>query len=241
MEQVKDINLKSIAKYTYALATDKNNNLWIGSGDGLAKYDGKEYTYYNKKTDKVGLPSVFVNTICASGDEIFVGTNDGLSVLSGETWKFYDKKAGLENKRVPTIAANSKGQVFIFSQAVLSATTVLNIYENGELKSEKMPQKSGGITKMVTDADDNLWMVGPQTLTCRKANGEYVYYNENKDFPVKGDLEITDIAVYDGKVHLSVGHQFNTATQPESDPFKKDLNGRVYTFGYFQTFILPVK
>jgi hypothetical protein len=58
---------------------------------------------------------------------------------------------------------------------------------------------------------------------------------------VKGDLEINDITVYDGKVHLSVGHTKNTATQPESDPFKSELSGKVNTFGYLQTFILKIK
>jgi hypothetical protein len=243
----KELDQKQMGKGITALHTDKNNHLWIGSMNGLAKYDGSTFTYYSKKTDKLGLPDVNILSLTSAGDDVFAGTTDGMSVLSNGTWKFYDKKTGgLENKRVVAMAANSKNQVYIISEGILSRTKKLSIYENGEIKNEDISETGlGPVKKMIVDADDNLWIAQTKWLICRKANGEYVFYDDDtKDYPVKGDVEIADMAVYDGKVHLSVRPKVKVLTPAEYEalsPFEREIKGRIYSFGANQVFILKTK
>ena len=46
-------------------------------GGGLARFDGDEFTVFNKKQ---GLKSNFVNTLLVRKDSLFVGTYSGLSI-----------------------------------------------------------------------------------------------------------------------------------------------------------------
>ena len=236
MSQLNTLNQKSVHKMINALTVDHSNRLWIGSGDGLAVYDGETYTYFNKKTDK-GLPDVAILSLCSSGDNVFVGATDGLSVYDGNTWKFYDSKTGLKNKRVPSIAANSKGQVFIASVTVFTVTDVLNIYQNGELTSESLPQKIS-INKMLFDEQDNLWIMSPTGLICRKANGEYVIYElDGKSFPVNSSCQnIVNISVVDGDVWLSVREMSNRSTTTPQG-FEAEIIGKLSTFGGQQVIV----
>ena len=72
---------------------DSENNIWIGTYNGLHLYDrkNKNFRHFNK-IDNVNLPSVIINSICIKGSKIWVATPNGLVKLSYQNEKLNFEK-----------------------------------------------------------------------------------------------------------------------------------------------------
>lgn len=66
--------------YITAIIQDKNGFIWIGTKNGLNKYDGYEMTVYNHiQNDSTSIPHNYIVTIYQdSKDNLWIGTNRGL-------------------------------------------------------------------------------------------------------------------------------------------------------------------
>jgi ligand-binding sensor domain-containing protein len=51
--------------YVFAIAIDEQRNKWIGTSNGLAKFDGINWTVYDTSNSR--LPDNSVNTIAIDG------------------------------------------------------------------------------------------------------------------------------------------------------------------------------
>jgi hypothetical protein len=83
--------------YSLCMDQDKDGNLWIGTGAGASKFNGKSFTNYGEKhgfTDKE-VEAV----LCDSKGLIWFGTlGDGLFCFDGKKWKqFTEKSHGLSS------------------------------------------------------------------------------------------------------------------------------------------------
>ena len=221
LAQVSGIDQKALSQRILALTTGSDNKLWIGSADGLASYDGSSFTYFGKKYTQ-GPASVRVLSLCSSGDKVFVGTVDGLSVCEQGNWTSFDKKTGLENNRVNALAADAGGRIFVGTVTAFGVTDVLNIFENGKLSGEKIPQKIY-INQMAVDSNNNLWIAGNNELVCRKANGEFVIYN---DTPLSRGYLIRNIAVVNNEVHISASKDIKVS-QPATTAASSEFPARI--------------
>jgi len=57
--------------------TDNQGNIWIGSWEGLARYDGKTYKYYNSREGGLNAPPKRIEAMVADGNEkIWIKTAD---------------------------------------------------------------------------------------------------------------------------------------------------------------------
>lgn len=75
------------------IAKAENGVKWIGTRDGLLRYDGKEYVKYI--TENSGLSDNYINCIFIDhNDKIWIGTESGVSIFDGETW---DEKLSTSN------------------------------------------------------------------------------------------------------------------------------------------------
>jgi ligand-binding sensor domain-containing protein len=74
-------NSKLPDNYVYAIAIDGGGNKWIGTLEGLAKFDGVNWTVYN--TSNSGLPDNYVGAIAIDGrGNKWIGTDmEGLQSL----------------------------------------------------------------------------------------------------------------------------------------------------------------
>lgn len=114
------------------LYQDINGYLWSGGHGGLSRFDGKQFTNYNRKN---GLFDHNVNAICGDGKGvIYIGTNKGLCVRKGKRFYNYGRAEGLIN---PYVTALCKGPLrtmyigttkglYLFQDSALSAIKELD-------------------------------------------------------------------------------------------------------------------
>lgn len=100
----------------------KNGMIWIGTADGLNKFDGYQFTVFKQiPNDKQSLSENYILSLYQSPDEkIWIGTNGGgLNVYDEKTGIFTVYKAesnqstGLSGNVIRTITGDKKGTIWI--------------------------------------------------------------------------------------------------------------------------------
>ena len=79
----------------YSLTKDSNNNLWIGTNDGIFKYNGETTVQYNKRNGLIGNEINRNAVVEDSNGNIWIGTDSGVSL--------FDSNAEAEADHFPII------------------------------------------------------------------------------------------------------------------------------------------
>jgi signal transduction histidine kinase/ligand-binding sensor domain-containing protein len=99
----------------HAFGQDEGGFLWIGSQEGLFRYDGARFERYGLEE---GLPSTYVGAIYAVPDgRLFVGTWRGLAAWDRGRFKAIGAEAGLPQATINTIGSGPESQVWVASKA----------------------------------------------------------------------------------------------------------------------------
>lgn len=91
----------------YSLLVDSSGILWVGTDDGLSRYNGKVWKTYKKKD---GLADNLIHSIFEDSNKtLWFGTDNGLTEYDGKSWKTYSTSDGLSGNVVLSIIEdNSK-------------------------------------------------------------------------------------------------------------------------------------
>jgi signal transduction histidine kinase/ligand-binding sensor domain-containing protein/DNA-binding response OmpR family regulator len=95
-----------------AVAQDRNNFIWIATGDGLARYDGYHFRLFKKGGTPNSIPSNGVQTIYADGDDLWVGTVNGLCKINTVTFNITRISTGI-NTNIRCISRDGHGNLWI--------------------------------------------------------------------------------------------------------------------------------
>src|ERR1019366_7398025 len=92
----------------YSLMQDSTGFLWVGTENGLFRYDGRQFRAY---TEAQGLPSAQIEALHQTADgEIWAGTSQGLARLKGDV--FETVRAGPGNG-AHAIASDARGNLYV--------------------------------------------------------------------------------------------------------------------------------
>src|ERR1035438_6974298 len=92
----------------HCLMQDRTGFLWVGTVDGLFRYDGRQFRAYTKAQ---GLPSVQIEALHQTADgEIWAGTAQGLARLHGETFETVQSGPGYA---AHAIASDARGNLYV--------------------------------------------------------------------------------------------------------------------------------
>jgi ligand-binding sensor domain-containing protein/serine phosphatase RsbU (regulator of sigma subunit) len=118
---IKDLNSQNFISYgkreglkhncVHNLVQDKDQNLWIGTSEGITKYDGTNFTHY---TTKEGLVSNI--TACMLEDShsnLWLGTVKGLCKYDGKQFTVYPHIKALCKGLIQVITEDKKGNIWI--------------------------------------------------------------------------------------------------------------------------------
>lgn len=116
------------------LTNDAQGNMWFGTNEGLAKYDGVSWTIYTT-TSHTGLPDDGITAILeASNGDIWVGTDFGVGVFDGSTFTTYTTANGLGHNRINDLVQVSNGDIWIsdFNGATVFDGNDFTVYGSGD-------------------------------------------------------------------------------------------------------------
>lgn len=158
-----------------ALQFDAKGMLWIGTRNGLSKYDGYSFVNYHKDlSNPNSLNHNFVKSLYVDKKgRLWVGTHNGICRYRPETDDF--KSYTLSNILIQTILENSKGEIICAGHQLYRYDEKLDTFK-------MVPRKERGfIISMAIDRQDRLFVSTNTSIfyydqefgKCTQINTEY--------------------------------------------------------------------
>ena len=142
-----------------ALLADMNGGMWIGTTQGLAKYENNAIiTIFNKVSKDI--PNVYIRALALNQDgKLLIGTFTGVSEFDGKnvTTLIDFLKEGYSDARLTTLACTTSGEVWIGTDKGL-------LHGNPTIGWSKMTTDNGLLTNYISaltvDQYNSVWVGG---------------------------------------------------------------------------------
>jgi signal transduction histidine kinase/ligand-binding sensor domain-containing protein len=138
-----------------AIAQTSDGYLWLGTDEGLARFDGYEFAVFTKARGH--LPSNAITWLSAAPDgALWIGTPNGLACYRDKKFVTYTTKDGLPDNSIASVYVDHSGAVWA------AAGIVLSRFQDGRF-SNYGPQNGLSIQTVrivYGDRDRNLWVAG---------------------------------------------------------------------------------
>ncbi|MGO4913200.1 hybrid sensor histidine kinase/response regulator transcription factor [Leeuwenhoekiella sp. W20_SRS_FM14] len=174
--------------YINSIAQDESGLIWVGTIDGLNRYDGHDFKVYRRRnTDTTSLYNNYVEKITSQGNgDLLVLTDDGLDFYSAETDSFKKARAfdqPSDNLRVVVKGADgtfyvgySNSGVHVFDSDYKEQAAYRHQPGNPESLS------NNEVSSMLIQADSILWVgtyrKGLNRIDLKEKTVTRVYFEE---------------------------------------------------------------
>jgi ligand-binding sensor domain-containing protein len=137
------------------LVEDTAGNMWFGTQDGIAKFDGVgTWTYFTTTSHPLLVDNVITAIGVDNDNNIWVGTDYGASVFDGVNFTSYTTVDGLGHNRINYINQAANGDIWFgeFSGATVYDGVSFTAYGTGD----GLP--FGGVNYIDFDSNDDVYM-----------------------------------------------------------------------------------
>jgi signal transduction histidine kinase/ligand-binding sensor domain-containing protein len=163
------------SKDATSIVQDSLGFVWIGTTDGLYRYDGNKVLEY--KFDLEDSTSLINNNIIKlyidHSGVLWVATNYGLCFFEHEFNRFKRLATGENYKGLGGISITSINQDSKSNLYVSQGNSVYRLNPDKEFFERVFQVESGLINEFIFDEDDNLWMAVSE-------EGGLIFYNQQK-------------------------------------------------------------
>lgn len=96
----------------HAIAQTPDGYLWLGTDEGLARFDGYEFVTFTKEHGD--LPAESITSLAAGKDgSLWIGTSDGLARYQGQHFRKYAQKDGLPDGDIESLLVDRAGDLWM--------------------------------------------------------------------------------------------------------------------------------
>jgi ligand-binding sensor domain-containing protein len=171
-----------------ALAIDKDNNIWIGTYQGLTRFDGSVWHTFNKENSD--LPSNYITTIAFnSTNTLLLGNERWLTVYDGQDWESLLTGAYDPYVNIADIKFDSKGNTWI------GASWGVGIFNDDSISIIGDRTLFNDVNCLAIDSADNIW-AGDSRRGLFKYDGSWTHYDtSNSNIP---DNRVYDLCIDKG-------------------------------------------
>lgn len=180
---------------TSVIYSDSRNYVWVGTADGLSRFDGYEFTNY---TTKNGLPHPIISGIIEDSEGIYwVSTHGGLCRINFNIPLDENGKLQIEQIKFGDSDKQIVYSIFQDHQKKIWAGTRDGLfqikYANEQFFSEKVNfsltgnSRREGISGLAEDKHHNLWITNPEGLFRIDSLGNTTTYSFSKDTEIYFD------------------------------------------------------
>jgi ligand-binding sensor domain-containing protein/signal transduction histidine kinase len=164
-----------------ALAQTRDGYVWLGTEQGLARFDGIAFTIFDKTTSPA-LPGNDVRCLLASADgSLWIGTSEGLARWNGGTVTAFTTRDGLPGNSIRALSADGNGPVLVTTDS--GGVRI----ENGRvvpMSPDKLASPSAGESPLFTAqmADGSHAQATASTVTLMQS-GKEVSLSVGRELP----------------------------------------------------------
>ena len=169
---------------------DKKGNFWLGSYQGVVRYDGKNFTYF---TEKEGLINNDVKCILEDKTgNLWFGTPHGASLYDGKTFTQFTDTQGLKVRNVMSILQDRTGNLWFCS------------YQGGVSKYDgknfthfttKEGLSHNNVRSILEDNNGNLWFGTRGGGVCKYDGNSFTHFTEKEGL---SNNDVTSMALDKG-------------------------------------------
>ena len=165
-----------------AIAQTTDGYLWLGTDEGLARFDGYEFVVFNR--DHGELPSDSVTTLAGGPDgALWIGTPKGLTQYRDHRFVTYTRKDGLPDDSIGALLIDHAGVLW-----AVSGGNVIRMDSPGKFttfsRGKDIPMRAA--RALTEDSHHTIYVAGNNTVTKWK-DGKFVLVYDptalEADFP----------------------------------------------------------
>ena len=157
----------------FSVFQDRFGYLWIGTENGLNRFDGYEFVHYQQNNnDSLSLSGNFISGISEDiYGNLWIATHSGLNLFQRETETFRhfvkeESKNSLRDNHIRAILADS---IFLWIETLDGTLSKLNVETNDfeHFKHEKISQPYYTYHSLFKDNEGNIWIGGRNMGPCQ--------------------------------------------------------------------------
>lgn len=206
----------------FAITKDADGFIWIGTRDGLNRFDARTFKVYrNKLTDTTSLSGNSIQCFFTDDNKkLWIGTSDGISIYNPSQDNFVQSKPRpetrerLSSNHVTAIARDKHGEVWIATYNGLN-----KVLSENPLRYQHFLHEEGNPTTLIhnevralyRDADGDLWIgtsIGVSKLI-KSTDGGIEFQNYRLPYRQLKETSWINCLSEDGNGNLLIGTEYD--------------------------------
>jgi ligand-binding sensor domain-containing protein/signal transduction histidine kinase len=155
----------------HAIAQTKDGYIWIGTEEGLARFDGVKFTVFDKQNTPE-IKSNYIRSLLADRQgALWIGTAQGLVRMQNGKFTLFTRDDGLPGETIQAVYEDRENNLWV------ATANGLGLLKSGGLTTFTTKERliSGSIQALLEDSDGALWIATPYGVG-RIKDGKFTNY-----------------------------------------------------------------
>lgn len=155
----------------HAIAQTKDGYIWIGTEEGLTRFDGVKFTVFDKQNTPELKSNYIRNLLVDRQGGLWIGTAQGLVHMLDGRFTLFTRDDGLPSETIQAVCEDREGNLWV------ATANGLGLLKSGGLTTFTTKERliSGSIQALFEDAGGALWIATPYGVG-RIKDGKFTNY-----------------------------------------------------------------